>query len=253
MNNKFKPNYLRIGAAMLGLATAFGPVALLVTPAQSEPHAFRYERRKLEAGTVIVVKLNDALNSRESRKGDTFTGTVTLRDNDDPTALPLGTKVDGVVRDAKRKEGDRPGSLDLAFTRVTLPDGHSYDIDGSPIALDNKSVERSNGVLVAKKSNNGPSRLTYVGIGAGTGLLVNILSGGRGTLFSTLLGGGLGYGAGALVKNGKSNRDVDLKVGSKLGFRLDRNLVMGRNEDRDRDHHSDEGDHSSDSGYRTRE
>lgn len=250
MNSKFKPNYLRISAATLGMATAFGPVALLVAPAHSEPRAFRYERRKLEAGTVIVVKLNDALNSRESRKGDTFTGTVTLRDNDDPTALPLGTKVDGVVRDAKRKEGDRPGSLDLAFTHVTLPDGRSYDIDGSPVALDNKSVERSNGRLVAKKGNSGPSRLTYVGIGAGAGLLINVLTGRKGTLLDTLIGGGLGYGAGALIKNGKSTRDVDLKVGTKLGFRLDRNLVLDRNEDRE--HHSDDGDRT-DSGYRTHE
>ena len=236
MNNKI---YRRI-AAGLGVATVLAPLSVLVVPAQGAPHgySYRYGAKRLDAGTVVVVKLNDALNSREARKGDTFTATVTTRDKDDASALPIGTKVEGVVRSAKAKDGDNPGMLDLSFEHITLPGGRSYDIDGSPIALDNKTVVRQNGHLVAKNGKKGPDRATLVGIGAGAGFLVNVLAHRKGTLLDTLVGAGLGYGAGALIKNGSSVRDVDLKVGQRIGFRLDRSLAMDL--DRDRDHNDRE-------------
>jgi len=241
MNSKI---YRKLGAG-LGVALVLTPMGMLVTPAQSAPHAYGFAAKRLEAGTVVVIKLNDALNSKEARKGDTFTATVTTRDSDDASPLPIGTKVEGVVRSAKPKDGDNPGMLDLDFNRITLPNGRSFDVDGSPIALDNKSVVRQNGHLVAKNGNKGPNRATLVGIGAGAGFLVNVLAHRKGTLLDTLVGAGLGYGAGALIKNGSSVRDVDLKVGQKIGFRLDRSLVMDIDRDRDRDH--------SDSGYRYHE
>jgi hypothetical protein len=230
---KTNRNIYRKIAAGLGVVTVLAPMSAMVLPAQATPHGYSYgyAAKRLEAGTVVVIKLNDALNSRENRKGDTFTATVTTKDNDDDSALPIGTKVEGVVRSAKAKDGDNPGMLDLSFERVTLPNGRSYEIDGSPIALDNKSVVRQNGHLVAKNGNKGPDRGTLVGIGAGAGFLVNVLAHRKGTLLDTLVGAGLGYGAGALIKSGSKVRDVDLKVGSKIGFRLDRTLVLNRDSD----------------------
>lgn len=230
---KMNQNIRRTFAAGIGVATVLAPMTLTITPVQASPYGHHYEfaAKRLEAGTVIVVKLNDALNSKGNRKGDTFTATVTTRDDDDDAALPIGTKVEGVVRSAKAKDGDNPGMIDLSFERITLPNGRSYDIDGSPIALDNKTVVRQNGHLVAKNGKKGPDRATLVGIGAGAGFLVNVLAHRKGTLLDTLVGAGLGYGAGALIKNGSQVRDVDLKVGQKIGFRLDRSLVLERERD----------------------
>jgi hypothetical protein len=183
----------------------------------------------VSSGTVVPVKLDDPLSSKDAQNGDTFTATVTNSSSySNATTLPVGTKVEGVVRSAHPKEGKNPGTLDLSFDRVTLPNGHSYSISGTPIALDSKSVTRQNGRLVAKPGHSGPNRLTYVGIGAGAGLLVNVLGHRKGTLTDVLIGAGLGYGAGALIKNGGGARDVDLKAGSTMGVSLTRNLALAR-------------------------
>lgn len=211
-------------ATGIGLATLMA-ATVLSGPVESRPKSDR--AMTLSAGTVIPVKLNDRLSSNESNKGDTFTATVTS-EGGASSGVPVGTKVDGYVRQVRAKSGKEPGMIDLAFTRLTLPNGRSYSIDGSPIALDNKSVSHKNGRLIAKPGHGGPNRLTYVGIGAGAGLLVNILAHRKGTLLDTLIGAGAGYGIGSLIKGGSSARDVDLGSGTKLGVRLERRLSLAR-------------------------
>ena len=211
----------------LGMAT-LAVAAVCSAPVQSQNRAHRVSTT-LSSGTVIPVKLNETLNSKDARQGDTFTATVTNVDSyDASTTLPVGTKVEGVVRSAKPMEGKKPGTLDLSFDRVTLPNGRSYAISGNPIGLDSKSVVRKNGRIVAKSGSNGPNRLTYVGIGAGAGLLVNVLGHRKGTLTDTLIGAGLGYAAGSLIKGGSSARDVTLKSGTTMGVSLTRNLALAR-------------------------
>jgi hypothetical protein len=211
-----------IGVGVAALAVTLG----MQGPAQGQSRTRRVNT--VTSGTVIPVKLDEAISSKDAQKGDTFTATVENVGSYSATSLPVGTKVEGVVRSAQPKDGKNPGTLDLAFDRVTLPNGRSYAISGSPIGLDNKSVSRQNGRLVAKGGSKGPNRLTYVGIGAGAGLLVNILGHRKGTLTDVLIGAGLGYGAGALIKNGSGARDVDLKAGSSLGVTLNRSLALAR-------------------------
>ena len=187
-------------------------------PAQSRraPEARRFT---LAAGTVIPVKLQDRLSSQDSQQGDVFTATVNSS-SDYPTDLPSGTKIEGKVRSVEPKDGKKPGMIDISFDRIVLRNGQSFTISGSPIDLNNKAVTRRNGKIVAKSGHNGPNRESFVGIGAGAGLLVNLLGGRTGTLRDTAIGGGLGYLAGSLIKNGSSARDVELKAGTRLGVRL---------------------------------
>lgn len=213
----------RIQIAAVGVL--FAALLMIVLPALGQSRKTR--TTSLSSGTVIPVKLDEALNSKDAQKGDKFTATVTNADSSDVSpGLPVGTKVDGVIRDAAAKDEKNPGMLDLQFTRVTLPDGRSYSITGSPIGLDSKSVVHKNGRLVAKSGRGGPSRLTYVGIGAGAGLLVNILAHRKGTLMDTLIGAGLGYGAGSLIKGKTEVRDVSLASGTKMGVQLERNVAL---------------------------
>jgi hypothetical protein len=210
-----------VGMALATLAISIG----ICGPAQSQ----KLRNVTLYSGTVIPVKLDTTLNSKDVQKGDKFTATVTKASKyNESTGLPIGTKVQGVVQSAEPMEGKNPGTLDLAFNRVTLPNGRSYSISGSPIGLDNKSIVYKNGRMVAKKGNKGPNRLTYVGIGAGAGLLLNVLGHRKGTLTDVLIGAGLGYAAGSLIKGGSSPRDVNLKEGTTLGVSLDRNVAIAR-------------------------
>lgn len=197
----------------------------------------------LDAGSVIPVRLKDTISSNDSQKGDRFTATIRTDDTSESyLGLPAGTKVDGVVRAARPKRDKDPGVLDIAFDRLILPDGRSYAIDGSLIGLDNKSIERkSDGRMVAKPGHKN-DRLTYVGYGAGAGLIVGLLT--KHALEDTLIGGGLGYLFGSLQKGHSDARDVVLKPGTEMGVRLDRrvNVASYIDDNRDTRYHRGNGD-----------
>jgi len=178
---------------------------------------------RLDAGTVIPVRLNDTISSSESRKGDSFTATVKTADGED-YGLPSGTKVDGVVTGVRAQRDKDPGIVEVSFQRIRMPDGRSYAIDGSLIGLDNKSVDRrTDGRLIAKPSHKN-DRLTYAGYGAGAGLIVGLIT--KRPLEDALLGGLLGYGFSALQKGHSDARDVVLKPGTEMGVRIDRRATL---------------------------
>ena len=201
-----------IGVAAIAAALFSGSTPLV--------HAQRNTQVVLDPGTVIPVKLDTELSSNQAQVGDTFTATV---DDSKPAyrAIMQGATVDGVVREVTPQAGDQPGTLRLAFTRLRLSDGQAYSISGGPTSMDTKNLTtRSNGVLVAKTTHK-DQRLTYTGIGAGAGLLLSVLHGGKIRIEDVLIGAGLGYGAGSLLKGPQQVHDVDLKPGTEMGVLLD--------------------------------
>lgn len=174
----------------------------------------------LDPGTVIPVKLSTELDSSQAQVGDTFTTTV-----DDGKAaynrIMQGATVDGIVRQVTPQSGDKPGTLSLGFTRLHLADGRTFTISGAPTSLDTKNLStRSDGVLVAKNTSK-DQRGTYAGYGAGAGLLLDVLKGGKVNITDVLIGGVLGYGAGSVLKGPQQVHDVDLKPGTEMGVLLD--------------------------------
>lgn len=230
-------------------------LSLLTLSLPALVQAQRARLATLDAGTVIPVKLQRELSSKNNGEGDKFT-TVVKADADGYSGLPEGTIVEGVIRAARQKEGKEAGYLDLAFKRIVLPSGRSYDIDGSVIGLDSKSVDKKpDGRLVAKqgKKNN---RLVYAGYGAGAGALVGLLGGGKLKLENILIGGALGYLAGSLEKGKSETRDITLKQGTEIGVRLERSVTVSstttsyrpRDEDRTSDRDNRANDRDSGSG-----
>ena len=207
----------------LRLAALVGAVCIAhqLSSAQS-----RSRNVTLDTGTVIAARLDQSLSSNESRQGDKFRATV--KDDNSAYSLPSGSRIEGVVRTAKPKSGKNPGVLDLAFRSIKLPDGSSRSISGSLIGLDNKHVDRDkNGRLIAKKGHR-TDRLTYVGYGAGGGLLVGLLSDKKNTIRDTAIGAGLGLLYGSLEKDKSKVDDVKLKEGTEVGVRLDSRLTLAR-------------------------
>ncbi|HZT44035.1 MAG TPA: copper amine oxidase N-terminal domain-containing protein [Chthonomonadaceae bacterium] len=181
---------------------------------------------RLSSGTVIPVKLNTTLSSKDAQQGDTFTATVPSDQSGDYD-LPPGTEVLGEVHDVRPQEGNNPGLLDLSFTQIRLPDGRTEPIQGSLIGLDTSSVTHTHdGRLIAKPDKQN-KRLVYAGYGAGAGLIVGLLT--KHTFEDLLLGGGLGYLFGSLQHNQSNARDVVLKSGTELGVRLDRSVSFNDN------------------------
>jgi hypothetical protein len=180
-----------------------------------------YDRTGLPSGTVIPVRLNEPLSSRDASAGDKFT--ATLISGSDDAGLPEGTRLDGVVRNAITSRDGRPGSLDVDFRRISFPDGGSQSITASLYSLSGKAVKQSDGRLVAK-TDKGKDRLKFIGIGAGAGLLIGTLTK-QNTLLSLLLGAGAGYLYNETGSKPKAG-DVSLKEGQEFGVRLDSRLAF---------------------------
>lgn len=184
----------------------------------------------LYKATVIPVKLTTQLSSNESRQGDRFTATVDAS-NGVYGDLPSGTKIEGRVVTATKKKGKNPGMLELAFDKLTMPDGSTQDLSGTLVSLDDKDLKKdADGRIVATgkaRDNKG----AYAGYGAGAGAIIGVLSkdNTKGTVTKTILGGLLGLGAGALEKSKKDPSDVKLDEGTKFGVRLDEDVVIYRN------------------------
>lgn len=185
----------------------------------------------LPANTVIPFKLNTRLTSNGTQVGDKFTATIDPPNGmNDYSGLPEGTRVEGRIHTVRAREGNTPGVLGFDFTRIILPNGRAYPMDGALIGLDSKSVTEEDGRLVAKPEARNDN-LKYVGYGAGAGLILSILGKGD-ALTNALIGGALGWLFGEIERSQQKPRDVTLEPGTKFGVRLTEDLRIGAAEQR---------------------
>lgn len=192
----------------------------------------RNERRAdiVAANTVVPLILNNTLSSNGSRKGDRFSARVDVSGGQYYGDIPQGTVFEGVVREARPQRSNEPGVLDLDFTRMRLPNGRSVAFDGSLYSLDSGNVRtNSDGTLIAKNTSK-DNRLVYAGYGAGAGLLVGLLGGGKVRIENVLIGGALGALVGQFEKPSRRPSNVTLREGTKIGVRFNESVALiGRN------------------------
>lgn len=173
----------------------------------------------VSANTVIPFTLNRQLSSDQSRVGEEFTGTIDTANARDYVGLPPGTIVHGHVDAVRPQSSQMPGVLGLAFDSIRLPSGQTIDIDGSLMGVDSKSIENSNGRMIARTPSN--KNMKYVGIGAGAGALVAIVT--RGNVLTTAaIGAALGYLYDASARKPVQYSEVTLRRGSNFGVMLNR-------------------------------
>ena len=165
---------------------------------------------RLTEGTEIQVRLDEPLSSRTARREDRFEATVfrPVRAGN-RTALPAGTRVRGVVRDAEpAQRPSRSGRLELSFDSIYV-DRSRLDLKASVVSVSADGEDR-------------PGTAEKAGIGAVLGgVLGGILGGKKGALVGVIVGGG---GAVAATKGD----DVELPAGTIVTLRLDRPLEVPR-------------------------
>ncbi|HEX8844197.1 MAG TPA: hypothetical protein VF791_06120 [Pyrinomonadaceae bacterium] len=187
-------------------------------PAATQPSYYT-----VPADTVIRVRMNQELNSRNARVGDRFTTTVT-----DPVysrgveVIPAGSKVWGRVS-AVRKAGRRtPGNISVNFNQVELPNGISRAINGSLTSLQADDVNSDNEGTVKGRSNRKRDAV-FIGGGAATGAIIGaIAGGGKGAAIGAILGGGLGTGARVYEKE----QEAEVKSGTEFGVILNQSVSL---------------------------
>lgn len=207
-----KQNQYKILIGMFAVVLVFGAL-----------DSFAQRLYAVESGSVIRVRINETLNSKDAKVGDTFTTNVTesVYSNNGVVVVPTGSKVIGRV-DAvtKAKRGGDPGTIDVSFTEVRLPNGLNRIINGSLTSLDTKSAKSDNeGTASGDDRKN--DKIIFIGGGAGGGaILGGIIGGGRGAVIGGILGaiGGL---AGERLTKGE---DAQVKSGTEFGVILNRSV-----------------------------
>jgi hypothetical protein len=141
------------------------------------------------AGTVLTVRVGQALSSKTSHTGQTFLATLAQPVSvGGVTAIPARSTVSGTVVTAKAKgkvKGE--GELSLALTSITVQ-RQTYNIKTDVL---NNTV-KGKGKRTAKTTGGGA---------AGGALIGGIAGGGKGAAVGALVGGGVGLVGGAATGN----------------------------------------------------
>ena len=165
----------------------------------------------IPAGTTLAIRIDQRINVKTSRAGDTFTGEIVepVLASDNSVLVPKRTIVGGVV-DVSHRRGHFKGRslLELRLTTLTL-NGIQYPLATQDMARSNKGKGRRSTGLIAG--------------GAGLGMLVGgVATGGVGLVVGGLVGGGAGTAAAGLT----GNRDIDIPAESIVHFQLADDLVV---------------------------
>jgi hypothetical protein len=178
--------------------------------AMSKPKAEAPKPVVVPAGTVLTVRLANAVGSKISTAGQTFTATVaTPVEVEGKTVIPAGASASGIVVDAKPLGRFKGGaSLQLKLNSVS--------VNGSDRAISTSSVVRT-------EKGKGKRTAVLAGGGAGLGALIGGLAGGgKGAAIGALAGAGAGTGGAAFT----GNKDIVLPAESAVSFKLEEALEV---------------------------
>jgi hypothetical protein len=177
---------------------------------EAKPKAPAPQPIVVPAGTMLTVRLGEALGSKTSQAGQTFSATLAQPvEVDGKTVIPSGASASGVVVDAKplgRFKG--AASLQVKLTSIT--------VNGSEHPIETSSVVRT-------EKGKGKRTAAMIGGGAGLGALVGALAGGG---KGAAIGAAAGAGAGTAGTAFTGNKDIVLPAESALSFKLEQPLEL---------------------------
>lgn len=220
-------SFLTIASAVdLSAQTRRRPVlkrrAVVKRPVVVAPRLFT-----VEPGKRFRARLNETLSSKTARVGDRFTATVTepVYSTTGVVVIPAGSelvgRVDSVV--AARK-GGKPGTIDVSFRQLVLPNGIKRVINGSLTDL-NTDDAKSNAEGTASGDRMKHRKLIFIGGGgAGGAVLGGAIGGGKGALIGGLLGAAGGYLGERMTKG----EDAEVVSGTEFGVYLNQRITLPR-------------------------
>ena len=175
----------------------------------------------------LRARMNSTINSKTARVGDTFTANVTepVYSNNGVMVIPSGSRLTGRV-DAvvAARKGGKPGTIDVSFTQLRLPNGIVRRINGSLTDLDSDDA-RSTAEGTATGDRMKHRKIIFIGGGgAGGAVLGGAIGGGKGAL----IGGLIGAGAGLLGERMTKGEDAEVRSGTEFGVILNQPLSLPR-------------------------
>src|SRR5262252_1538411 len=196
---------LRLFFAIVLLAGHAGVPAKLFSSSQSaNTGAQSRQRVTIPAGTRILVRTMDNIDSQGSRPGSRFIGELeTNLELDDVTVAPRGATVHGRLVEASAAGRTSGRSrLTLELTDIVIND------TANPILTQSFEL----------RGRGQSGRTTRRGLrGAGLGALLGGVAGGGG---GAAVGAAVGAGAGAATSAARGGQQISLPSGSLIEFRL---------------------------------
>ncbi len=161
-------------------------------------------------GTVLTVRLNQAVGSKISNSGDAFSASIVEPVQvGDKVVIPKGAEAAGIITDAVPLGRFKGGAkLALTLNSVTI-NGTRHDI-------------KTTGVTESAKGK-GKRTAGFIGGGAGAGALIGALAGGgKGAAIGAVAGAGAGTAGAALT----GNKNITLPAETSLSFKLTQPLEV---------------------------
>ncbi len=164
--------------------------------------------------TELRVTLDQELSTKSSKMGDVFTATVAVPVlSGDKVAVPIGSRVHGVVTAVQDAQGGNPAVLKVDFTQI--------DVQGTAFPL-RASVAEAN--PEKKSSISAGDAVVKVGGGAAAGAILGRIIG-KDTK-GTLIGAAVGAAAGTAIMLGTQDSYGVLAKDSEMGLRLEEPLQV---------------------------
>jgi hypothetical protein len=177
------------------------------------------------SGTRLHARINETLNSRTSRVGERFTATVTdpVYSSTGAIVIPNGSTLTGRVdRVQPARKGGNPGSIDVSFVSLRLPNGKTRVINGTLTDLTSDNA-KSDTEGTASGDRMKHRKLIFIGGGgAGGAILGAAIGGGKGALIGGLLGAGGGFLGEKLTKG----EEAEVRVGTEFGVYLNQPISL---------------------------
>lgn len=196
-----------------GSSTSAEPANTASQPApKAERRAAEARPVVIPAGAVLTVRLDQAVGSKISNSGDSFSATLAQPVVvNGATVIPAGAAAQGTVVQAAPLGRFKGGAvLSLALTSVTIH-GASHDIQTATVSRSEKGKGKRSAVMI--------------GGGAGLGALIGGLAGGG---KGAAIGAAAGAGAGTAGTAFTGNKNIVLPAESTLSFSLSQPLQVRR-------------------------
>ena len=182
---------------------------------------------KVETGEKLRVRMEETIRSDTARSGDTFLTKVTepVYSNSGVIIVPAGSSITGRVdRVTRAKKGGKPGTIDVRFVRLRLPNGTVQTISGSLTNLDSKDAKSDNeGTASGGKMKH--RKIIFIGGGTAGGVILGgIVGGGKGAIIGGIIGG-----VGGLIgEKSTKGKEAKVKSGTEFGVYVNKPFYLPR-------------------------
>ena len=181
----------------------------------------------VSSGKRVHARMNNTISSKTARVGDTFTASTTepVYSTTGVVVIPEGSELTGRV-DAvtAAQKGGKPGTIDVSFTRVRLPNGTMRRINGSLTDLYTDDAKSDvEGTATGDKMKH--RKIIFIGGGgAGGAVLGGAIGGGKGAL----IGGIIGAAGGFLGERYTKGEDAEVRSGTEFGVIINQAISLPR-------------------------